>query len=408
MLCLDWFLAQHIDKMLDDTPAICYTAKHDETFLLSILEVHLLSRLHLKEEAFMHTLPSHFQHLLSAIEPQKERAEMACDLPAQVREYLARHPDIKTIAPYTRLAGSYGRHTAIKHIKDVDILVFVDPSYKDLLPKDILNPLSNVLHSLPEELENTSGPVNLKYGRRSVHVHLERADFDLDIVPVIIESNLSQPLAIPDKGWGYWVTTHPLGYGQLLSDLNAKHRERVVPLIKLFKHWRDERMKQHRPKSYWLECLVYHCFAENLIPTENRSYAEMFAQILDVIYEKLTAAFKRTGKVPTIDDPALGQDVAFSWTLDAYQAFIRRLEESIPWAKQALTQKEIPQAVQYWQKMFGKEWFPDETEEQKMGQYLAAAVKEKHISINQTGRISLEKPVVSAIQPLPQRFYGDN
>ena len=55
--------------------------------------------------------------------------------------------------------------------------------------------------------------------------------------------------------------TDPLGYADCLSELNQAHGGKVVPLVKLLKHWRDVQMERRRPKSYWLECMIYHRFS---------------------------------------------------------------------------------------------------------------------------------------------------
>lgn len=356
----------------------------------------------------MFTLPDHFRYLLNALEPESDRAKKASDIPAQVRAYLESYPEIKTMSPYTRLAGSYARHTAIKRIKDVDILLFVDSSYKNLIPAHILESLFQSLRHLPDELDDTGEVIKRRHQRRSVNIHLENADFDLDIVPVVITSDLEHSLFIPDKDWCLWVETHPLGYGQMLSNLNAEHQEQVVPLIKLFKHWRDEHMTYRRPKSYWLECLVYKSFAESLISTESYSYAALFYQLLSAVQKMFADDLQITGKVPEIHDPALGHNVAHNWERDDFEAFMDRIKESQRWAERALAQEDSVQAVQLWQKIFGEKWFLQETEEQAKGWQLAAALKEKNVSINRDGRIFVGKPVNSAVQPLSQRFYGEN
>jgi tRNA nucleotidyltransferase (CCA-adding enzyme) len=132
------------------------------------------------------TLPDHFSDLLSAIEPSEERMEDAKELPAQVREFLRECDKILTVWPHSRLAGSYARHTAGKCIKDVDIILVLDPDYQDEEPADVLATLFSALFGLPKALDD-NGDVEAarRRQRRSIHVHLKHRDFRLDIVPAL-------------------------------------------------------------------------------------------------------------------------------------------------------------------------------------------------------------------------------
>jgi hypothetical protein len=114
------------------------------------------------------------------------------------------------------------------------------------------------------------------------------------------------------------------------------------------------------------------------------------------------------GRVPEIHDPALGHNVAHNWEREAFESFMNRIKESQRWAERALAQEDSTRAVQLWQNIFGEEWFPQETEEQAKGRQLAVALKEREISVDQAGRISIVKSALPGIRPLPQRFYGED
>ena len=231
----------------------------------------------------MLSLSDHFDVLLQRIEPDGERAECARDIPALVRDYLQQHEDVETVEPHSRLAGSYARCTAIKDIKDVDLLLTLHRSYRKKEPEEVLEQVFSALGGLPEALGSSSKPVIRRRQRRSINVHVDEHDFDLDIVPAIVERGIDKPLTIPDRDWSRWVETHPLGYADKLSELNGEHQDKVVPLIKLVKHWRDVQMCYRRPKSYWLECLVYHLIDDGKITTKRRSYAELVQLVLAFI-----------------------------------------------------------------------------------------------------------------------------
>lgn len=354
----------------------------------------------------MLTLPDHFKELLSAIEPEPERADAAQKAPAQVRDFLKESTDIRTIEPHSRLAGSYARHTALKNIKDVDILLFVAPECKYEEPEDVLEAVFKALAGLPEALEDEGEVTVRRRQRRSVNVHLVQQDFDLDIVPALAPKGLTKPLLIPDREWSKWVSTHPLGYATCLSTLNQGNGGKVVPLIKLLKHWRDVHMVNRRPKSYWLECLVYGLVADGTVETSGKSYAELFRDVLLKIQDSFSYHLNAADRVSTISDPVLGNNVAFNWERPAFESFMRRVDESLGWAERALGQDDRSEAVDLWRKVFGEDWFPFETAAEK-GARLRAAVLAGNYYVTQTGGVHTTKPAEPHVQPPSQRFYGD-
>ncbi len=361
-----------------------------------------------ESNVYMLSLSDHFDVLLQKIEPDGERAEFARDIPALVRDYLQQHEDIETVEPYSRLAGSYARCTAIKDIKDVDLLLTLHRSYRKQESEEVLEQVFSVLGGLPEVLGSSSKPVIRRRQRRSINVHVDEHDFDLDIVPAIVERGIDKPLIIPDRDWSQWVETHPLGYADKLSELNGKHQDKVVPLIKLVKHWRDVQMCYRRPKSYWLECLVYHLIDDGKISTKRRSYAELFQLVLASIAQDFRQHLKKEGKVPEILDPMLGNNVAYHWERAAFETFMRRIDGSLGWAERAIAEDDEEKAVELWQKVFGEEWFPTEKEvEAQKAMRLRAAALAGAVFVTPEGRVVTGKQERPAIQVPPQRFYGE-
>lgn len=174
----------------------------------------------------MYSLADHFVQFLSNLQPNGDRAELARDIPDKLRDFLKETDEIKTIDPHTRLSGSYWRYTAIKEIKDVDILLFVSNDYRDGEEsiKKVINDLVRALKGFPDYLKDETGYVKLKRQRRSVQVHLTLSgqEFDMDVVPSIATDGLEKPLLVPDSDLSKWILSDPLGYGELLSKLNKK------------------------------------------------------------------------------------------------------------------------------------------------------------------------------------------
>lgn len=312
----------------------------------------------------MITLPDHFDSLLTNIQPRSTRITLAQEIPASIRKFLQETDLLATVDPQSRLAGSYGRSTAIKNIKDVDLLVFIDPLYKDDKergPQIALNDLIDALQGFPEAQGDENGSVNgtlaLRKQRRSVCVTFtllndvdnEEETFNVDVVPVILAENLDEPLWIPDREWSKWIKTDPLGYGKYLSALNKVNGYKVIPLIKMLKHWRDVRMVYRRPKSYWLECILVNLIDRKKIEFDGRSYAEIFSTLLNEIYLDFESDFEKEKAVPKVPDPMLGNNVAWNWERSEFETFMRRVEECSKWAIRALESNDEEEAIGLWQ-----------------------------------------------------------
>ncbi|MCL5611383.1 MAG: nucleotidyltransferase [Chloroflexi bacterium] len=193
----------------------------------------------------MNSLRDHFLTLLTRIQPKEDRVSLATELPTKIRDFLKESEEIITVAPHTRLSGSYARETAVKQIKDVDILLFVDPKYKEKEDSAhaTINTLVNALDGLPKALGDENGKVDAELSlirqRRSVlvHVTIDNEEFDMDIVPAIYEGDKPEPVDVPDRDLSKWILSNPLGYNKSLSDLNQDQQGKIVPLIKMFKHF---------------------------------------------------------------------------------------------------------------------------------------------------------------------------
>src|SRR6266550_4493887 len=71
-------------------------------------------------------LNEHFRGLLGRIEPNPAHVKAAKRAHEELREHIREHPDVREAHRDTYLSGSYARHTAIKNIKDVDVICVLD------------------------------------------------------------------------------------------------------------------------------------------------------------------------------------------------------------------------------------------------------------------------------------------
>jgi hypothetical protein len=351
----------------------------------------------------MYTLTTYFGELLKNIEPPADRLEAAQTVPDRVRDYLKDCKDFPTLSPCSALSGSYRRHTAEGNIKDVDIIVNADAGLDDE-PGDIIRQLKKALEKLPESM-GLKGYADIRENRRSVHVYFEDKDFHLDVVPAIVPKEIDQELYIPDKSWGKWIKSNPIGYCRYLSELNKKYGDKVVPLIKIVKYYRDYQMKIMKPKSYWLEALVVYHIVNNSVDMK-KSTAEIFRDLMSVIYNKFAPILGRDdGATPHIPDPMLGNDISWNWDRSHFETFMNRVKEAEETATKALETDNQEEAVKQWQKLFGEENFPKDVKE--AARELAKATP-GIASIASAGFVSNQAPTMGRFTvSQPTKFYGD-
>jgi predicted nucleotidyltransferase len=343
----------------------------------------------------------YFQKLLSAIEPSVTRVRDAQRAYGLVRDHLKQCDVVPTVDPHTRLAGSYARETAINDIKDVDILVRLSGEQRDLSPADVLMKLAQALRLLDDVTD-----VELTKQRRSVHATMVKHDVELDIVPVVAANGMGKRLEVPDKPQQEWVDSNPLGYADMLTDLNQKHGCKVVPLIKLGKQWRDTNMRQRtsRPKSFWLECMTYEVIDNGTVTTAEKGWGELFRDLLVGIRDRCLSAYEEGGAVPRIKDPSTDKIVTTKWERAHFETFMGRLEDAIGWADRALAEEDVVKQVALWRRIFGDR-FP---EAEQAAAAMSGAIAAGQTWVTSEGRVLRDPPgdIGRSVKPPATRFYG--
>ena len=315
----------------------------------------------------MYTLGTHFEELMKNIRPPKNRLDAARDLPPKVRSYLEEHEDFVTLYPHTRLAGSYAQDTSVGDVKDVDFLVRIpgNPEKNEPEARKLIQDLKKVLDGLPEALGyEGEASIDIERARRSVHVYFKNKDFHLDVVPCIAPNGFDEVLYVPDRGFNEWIESHPIGYINLITELNNEHNNKVRPLIKLLKHYRDHHMVYCKPKSYWLGALVIHQIRKKDGLDTSKSLAELFYDLCTAIYCQYDhLLYVSETATPHIPDPMLDHDISWNWGRSQFETFMRRLDDGRKWAAKALECDDRDKAIDWWKTIFGDEYFPREVEE---------------------------------------------
>lgn len=292
-------------------------------------------------------LIGHFQGLLNRIEPDPVDVSKAKKSHELLRETLRKDEEIGKAHLDTYLSGSYARHTAIKDIKDVDVICVLD------IDKGITEPIV-LLRWLETALVKHYDDVRPQ--GRSVGITTSDG-FCLDIVPgaPLVDGATDGPLWIPDRDAKLWVGTHPKGQIKFAENLNARTGGYYVQIVKMTKHWRDRLPSlQAQPKSYIVETLV----SETLGSSSPASHAVAVLKVLDGMSTRY-GAWVGTGRVPTISDPGYPTvNVAKRWQTAEFDAFMAQVRASATIAHQAYEETDQSRSVTAWRRLFGNEFAP--------------------------------------------------
>ncbi len=284
-----------------------------------------------------------FDELLQDIEPSRTTKDQCSSAHQDIRDYLQTHPDIGPNISSTFLTGSYARSTAVRpktadgevERPDIDI-AFVTTFTTSDRPDDVLDAFVAALEDqYAVERKN----------KRSVRVLTNKAE--IDVVPVIPHGNIFH---IGDRSEDAWLVTNPPAHTAFAADQNSAGRfdGRFVPMVKLFKWWRRERLLTKRPKGIALEVMV------SLHAPHNEShYGEMFAQMLQNIVDAYGDMADRD-EIPVLRDPAIaGNDILSKVSITNWKIFIQRVRTDAARAREAQNTDDMAKATELWQGIFG-------------------------------------------------------
>ena len=283
-------------------------------------------------------LKSDFKALVSAIEPSATLVSAAKAAHEKVRERLRTDDESTEAHKETFLSGSYARSTAIRDIKDVDVICVLDIDYTNTAPEVVLAWMHGILARYYTEVKRQG---------RSIGVNAVR-DVWLDIVPSTLVGSDGGPLWIPDRQAHAWVATHPKGQISAGVSQNKATNGYYVQVVKLMKFWRDRLPTESaRPKSYVLETLVHGSIG---YPT---SHAEAVVNVLEGI-ERTYSAYRNMNSVPFVSDPGYPSlNVARRWTSNEFTRFMEQVESAANSARRAFDEIDEVNSRKMWRKLFG-------------------------------------------------------
>jgi len=289
-------------------------------------------------------MTEYFEGLLGRIEPSDRHVAKAKAAHELLRKRLKDDDTVGEAHEETYLSGSYARYTAIKNIKDVDIICVLDIDREETEPVVLLRWLEAALLEYYDDV---------RLQGRSIGVTTDEG-FCLDVVPGSPQAGTDGPLWIPDREAGHWVTTHPKGQIEFATTRNAATDGFYVQTVKIMKHWRDRLPEAVHPKSYVLETLV----AKTIGAGPPTSHAAAVVQVLEGIWNSYWA-WVGTATVPTISDPGFASlNVAKRWEANEFDAFMARVQPAAATARQAWEETDQSMSASAWRRLFGLEFAP--------------------------------------------------
>ena len=226
----------------------------------------------------------------------------------------------------------------------------------------------------------------------------------MDIVGAVAENGIDRPLRIPDRQKKEWLESDPLGYGKNLSAENANHGEKLIPLIKLLKAWRNEQMVNRHPKSYLLEVIVFQAVTGGSVVLKGDATAANVCELFEQLDEKWRVLMDEGDGVPRILDPQLGNVISSGWERSHFETFMRRVREAAADARAATDADTDDLADPRWRKVFGSLWpTPEEVEAEARAAATVAMPGKAYVS--SSGKLS-RAAAPGAFLSWPTRFHG--
>lgn len=145
------------------------------------------------------------------------------------------------------LIGSYVRHTQIRPVNDVDIMVVFD---SDSYRERYASTPQNFLRYLKLKLREIFPETKLRTQPHSIGLKFTQSP-DVDIVPAFLEDYENEVFVIPDKDFIEYIETSPKQHQRIITEHNQFLQNKFMRIVKMLKKWRD--YNEIELKSFHLE-----------------------------------------------------------------------------------------------------------------------------------------------------------
>lgn len=198
----------------------------------------------------MPTIPQAFDQLVRNLELTPREQEEA----TRQQNVLRNHLRANLTIVHDFIGGSYGRRTAIRPLKDIDLVLVLDEVKHGTLRSDPPQKvLALVRQALVRAYPNAAPP---REQGRSVNITFRGTDIGYDLVPAF--RHASGGYQLPDQERGSWIRSDPDLHRKACITANQAAGNMLNPLIKMAKALNA---RHHRPlRSFHLEVMAYSAF----------------------------------------------------------------------------------------------------------------------------------------------------
>lgn len=220
-------------------------------------------------ENFQQTVTICFDNLAKQLEPTLFEFTAVTRCQSKVETYLRQY--ISTFT--TVLPGAFARKTMVSPIKgsvvDMFILFKKENSHK-FTPFQLLSKLEVTLR------EEYPGAL---YDEETESIYVPIDDLELRIQPGFLTDGTDY--LIPEPGKNSWLSYDALGYESYFAKENAKHKGKLVHVIRMMKMW--NRMANNLFDGYFLELLVKDVLVDYEIRHYSKTINFIFKAILSAV-----------------------------------------------------------------------------------------------------------------------------
>jgi len=241
------------------------------------------------------------------------------------------------------ISGSFGRNTAIRPLKDIDLfLVLERKAHEDLrngTPRACLDAVHTVLD---KAYQNKTSP---RTQARSVNIEFVGTGIGFDVVPAFRDPNRDDVYTIPDSDIGRWIDTNPRIHKEHSTRANDQAGKKAKPLVKALKRW-NALQQPKALRSFHIELMVY-----NALLSPPASYAEGLEHLFTDLSERVM--------YPCPDPAGLGSNVDAGYaagTRERAQALFRNAAGIARHALQAAADGRTEEAHFHWRSLLGESY----------------------------------------------------
>lgn len=288
-----------------------------------------------------------FAAFLKRISPPETQIEAAERHNTALREFLGNDSYFGRHVLDSFLNGSYARRTVVEPIKDVDIIVVVGPDWLRSEPEQ-------AMESLRRKLSQRYDSRRSRRRRRAVTITLN--DMQLDVVLAVAGDGLEKPLRIPDREAEEWIVTHPKRQLQLMRSLAGATQWNYARLVRLLKAWARARVAApDRPRSFVLECAVYHVLSlrpSDFVGELDKAFALLLHRLHEWDFGR--SRWPRWDDDPNVTDPALPDvNVAEGWDEEGADRFREKVDVALDRLEDIERSRWEETEVAHWGELFG-------------------------------------------------------